>query len=66
MTKLESNVVITDNDDRDSATLPTSTVRFNQELDAQIVSQEPRDLDAPWWQRKFFATAWSTVKQWFQ
>ena len=49
-----------------SSTLPTSTLKFNRQLDQQIIDREPRELDAPWFARRFFATVWSTVKPWFQ
>jgi hypothetical protein len=48
------------------ATLPSSTVEHNKELDRQIVDREQPDRDAPWWQRKFFATTWSAIKSWCQ
>jgi hypothetical protein len=44
-----------------SATVPSSTKAHNRQLDQQIVDREAIDRDAPWWQRKFFATAYSTV-----
>ena len=46
------------------STLPSSTKDHNKILDAQILKQEPPDYDAPWFGRRFFATAWSTVKKW--
>jgi hypothetical protein len=51
------------------STLPSSTKQFNKELDAQILKQEPPDdltRDAPWWQRRHWATLWSTIKKRFQ
>ena len=49
-----------------SATLPTSTREHNKQLDKQITDQEPPDHDAPWRQRRYWATLWSTVKKRFQ
>jgi hypothetical protein len=45
-------------------TPPSSTKAHNQQLDQQIVDREPREYDAPWFGRRFFATAYSTVKRW--
>jgi len=51
----------------DNATLPTSTIAHNKKLDARILSkEEPPDYDAPWFGRRYFATARSTVKKWLQ
>jgi hypothetical protein len=36
----------------------------NVHLDKLIVEQEPREFDAPWFGRRFFATVWSTVTGW--
>lgn len=52
-----------------SSVLPSSTVQHNRELDEQILRQEPPDdltRAAAWWQRRYFATAYSTIKSWFQ
>jgi hypothetical protein len=41
----------------------------NKKLDAEILRREPPDeitRDAPWYQRRYFATLWSTVKAWLQ
>jgi hypothetical protein len=46
---------------KSESTLPTSTVEHNKKLDDLALKQEPIDRDAPWWQRKFFATTWSTI-----
>jgi hypothetical protein len=45
---------------RTKGQLPTSTVEHNKKLDAEILKREPPDRDAPWWQRKFWATLYST------
>jgi hypothetical protein len=47
-----------------SATVPPSTKAHNRQLDQQIVDREPRELDAAWFRRRYFATAFSTVKKW--
>jgi hypothetical protein len=55
--------------DDPKATLPTSTTEYNKKLDAQIIRKEPFDETAPWyerWRDQFFATAYSTVRAWFQ
>jgi hypothetical protein len=49
---------------KNESTLPTSTKEHNKMLDAQIADKEPPDYDAPWFERRYFATAWSTVKAW--
>ena len=48
------------------ATLPSSTKLLNKKLDERAVRDEPVNLDEPWRQRKFFATAWTTIKSWIQ
>jgi hypothetical protein len=52
--------------DEPEATLPTSTIKYNIKLDAQIIEKEPRDYDAPSFERRYLATLWSTVRAWFQ
>jgi hypothetical protein len=49
-------------DNKPRATLPTSTVKHNIELNAQALKNEPPDRNAAWWQRKFWATLYSTWK----
>jgi len=47
-------------EDAEDITLPSSTVRFNRDLDEQILRQEPPDeltRAAPWYQRRFPAVA---------
>jgi hypothetical protein len=53
-------------DDEHKATLPTSTVQHNIKLDEAILKKEPRDYDAPYFERRYLATLWTTVKSWFQ
>jgi hypothetical protein len=53
-------------EDEPKATLPTSTTEFNKKLDAQIIEKEPPDYDAPYFERRYLATLWSTVRSWFQ
>ena len=52
-------------DDEPRATLPTSTAQHNIRLDEAIIKNEPPDRDAPWWQRRYFATLYSTLKGFF-
>ena len=52
-------------DDEPRATLPTSTAQHNVRLDEAIIKNEPPDRDAPWWQRRYFATLYSTLKGFF-
>ena len=52
-------------DEEPHATVPTSTVRHNNMLDRQILKREPPDeitRAAPWYQRLWQATLYSTVK----
>jgi hypothetical protein len=48
------------------ATLPSSTREHNKMLDDEILRQEPLDYEAPWFQRRDWATWWSTIKARFQ
>jgi hypothetical protein len=54
------------------STLPSTQTRegasdkeVNIHLDKVALRQEQPDYDAPWFDRRFFATMWSTVKAWF-
>ena len=51
-----------------STTLPTSTVRHNDTLDAKIISMETFDENAPWFQRwkSRLATTYTTIKSWMR
>ena len=51
---------------RNTATLPSSTKEHNKALDKEIVDREEKPIDAPWWERRHWATLWSTVRAWFQ
>jgi hypothetical protein len=53
-------------DDESRATLPTSTLQHNIKLDAAILKKETPDRDAPWWQRRFLATLYSTWRGLFE
>jgi hypothetical protein len=49
-------------DGKPSATVPTSAKKHNIKLDEAAERQEPIDWDAPWRQRRSWATLWSTMK----
>ena len=50
----------------DGATLPTSTVEHNIELNKQIVDREgPPDWNTPWRARKFAVTVMTTFRNLF-
>jgi hypothetical protein len=51
---------------RNTATLPSSTKEHNKKLDKLVTEREPPDRNAPWWERRHWATMWSTVRGWFQ
>ena len=49
---------------RNERTLPKITHEHNKKLDQQIVDREPLDYDAPWVQRRYWATLYSTMRAW--